>query len=46
MIVFVVTAAVVVFMIEVIVPVTVVNNNAMPGPRRSLCCRLLPSLLS
>jgi hypothetical protein len=29
-----------------IVPVAVVNNDAMPGPCRSLRCRLLPSLLS
>jgi hypothetical protein len=46
MIVFVVTAAAVVFVIEVIIPVAVVNNDAMPGPRRSLRRRLLPSLLS
>jgi hypothetical protein len=46
MIVFVITAAIIVVVIEVVVPVAIVDNDAMPGPRRSLCCRLLPSLLS
>jgi hypothetical protein len=45
MIVFVVTAAVVVVVIVVVVPVAVVDNNVMPGPRRSLCSQSLPSLL-
>ncbi len=46
MIVFVVTAVVIVVVIVVIVPVTVVDNNVMPGPHPSLCSRSLPSLLS
>ncbi len=32
--------------IVVVKPVAVVNNDAMPGPRHSLCRRSLPSLLS
>ncbi len=32
--------------IVVVVPVTIVDNDAMPGPRRSLCRQSLPSLLS
>ncbi len=46
MIVSVVTAAVVVVLIEVVVPVAIVNNDAMPSPSCSLCRRSLPSLLS
>jgi hypothetical protein len=32
--------------IVIVKPVVVVNNDAMPGPRRSLHCRSLPSLFS
>ncbi len=39
-------AAITVIVIEVIVPVAIIDNNTMPGPRRSLHCRSLPSLLS
>jgi hypothetical protein len=46
MIAFVVTAAVVIIVIKVIVPVAAVDNDAMPGPRRSLCCQSLLSWLS
>ena len=36
----------VVVVILVVVPVAIVDNDAMPGPRRSLRRRSLPSLLS
>ncbi len=46
MIVFVVTAAVVIVVIVVVVPVAIIDNDVMPGPRRSLRSRSLPSLSS
>ena len=46
MIVLMATVALIVVVIIVVVPVAVVDNDAMPGPHRSLRCRLSPSLLS
>jgi hypothetical protein len=46
MIVIIVTVAIVVVVIVIVVPVAAINNDAMPGPRCSLCCQSLPSLLS
>ncbi len=41
-----VVVANVIIVILVVVPVVIVDNDAMPGPCRSLCRRSLPSLLS
>jgi hypothetical protein len=45
-VIFFILAVAAIAMIVEVLPVAVIDDNAMPGPHCHLCCQLLPSLLS